>query len=70
FEPFHRTHSATLSGRKGWGLGLTLVRGVTEAHGGTVAVTSTLHEGTSFTITLPIDARKFQEEISKKRGIS
>lgn len=43
--------------RRGWGLGLTLVRGCAEAHGGRVVVDSALETGTTFTIELPVDAR-------------
>ncbi|RKI27266.1 GAF domain-containing protein [Corallococcus sp. AB004] len=56
FEPFHRTRSATESTEKGWGLGLPLVRGLAEAHGGKATVNSGAEEGTCFTITLPLDA--------------
>ncbi len=60
FQPFHRTSSAKNGGKKGWGLGLTLVRGVVEAHGGSVNVKSNELEGTSFTVILPKDSRPFQ----------
>ncbi len=53
FEPFHRSASALESAQKGWGLGLPLVRGLAEAHGGSVSVTSTEEEGTCFTVSLP-----------------
>jgi signal transduction histidine kinase len=56
FDPFHRTVSATQSMQKGWGLGLPLVRGIAEAHKGHVSVTSSLEEGTCFTVVLPIQA--------------
>ncbi|MCY1034267.1 GAF domain-containing sensor histidine kinase [Corallococcus sp. BB11-1] len=56
FEPFHRSRSATESAQKGWGLGLPLVRGFAEAHGGKVTVTSSAEAGTCFTITLPLQA--------------
>lgn len=59
FEPFQRSQSS-LSSKKGWGLGLTLVKGVVEAHGGNVAVKSDEKEGTSFTVTLPKDSRPYQ----------
>lgn len=58
FLAFHRTRSAHQSGRRGWGLGLTLVKGFTESHGGEVSVTSSVEEGTTFTIRLPRDPRK------------
>ncbi len=39
--------------QKGLGLGLSYVRAVVAAHGGSVSVASTLHEGSSFTVRLP-----------------
>lgn len=41
------------SRRDGLGLGLALVKAIVEAHGGTVTVTSTPGETTSFTVMLP-----------------
>ena len=54
FQPYHRGRIAPgqASGVKGWGLGLTLVRGTAEAHGGTVSVDSSSERGTTFTVTL------------------
>ncbi|MFB1485249.1 ATP-binding protein [Corallococcus sp. RDP092CA] len=63
FEPFHRTRSAAESAQKGWGLGLSLVRGLAEAHGGRATVTSCAEEGTCFTIALPLNAAS-QERLS------
>lgn len=57
FEPFSRTSEAEAGGKKGWGLGLTLVRGVAEAHGGNVKVQSNEKEGTTFTVTFPIKTK-------------
>lgn len=53
FQQFQRGEEAKKSGQKGWGIGLTLVQGVAEAHGGNVAVESTLDAGTIFTVVLP-----------------
>ncbi|MBC7397083.1 MAG: PAS domain-containing protein [Bdellovibrionales bacterium] len=54
FDPFSRSASAEKNLRKGsWGLGLTLVRGVVEAHRGTIEVKSSANGGTSFIISLP-----------------
>ncbi len=39
---------------KGTGLGLAIVRGIVEDHGGSIRVESTLDEGTSFAIELPL----------------
>ncbi|HSE03241.1 MAG TPA: HAMP domain-containing sensor histidine kinase [Methylomirabilota bacterium] len=49
FEPYRQAHGA----REGTGLGLAVVKGVVEAHGGTVAVRSELAKGTCFTVTIP-----------------
>lgn len=43
--------------KKGWGLGLTLVKGIVEAHVGKVDVSSNKIEGTVFTVRLPTDLR-------------
>lgn len=56
FLPFRRGKKAEGS-KKGWGIGLTLVRGVAEAHGGSARVESALEKGTTFIVTLPIDGR-------------
>ncbi|HEY7313387.1 MAG TPA: hybrid sensor histidine kinase/response regulator [Gemmataceae bacterium] len=40
-------------GRRGLGLGLSLVRAFVRMHGGSVDVASTLGQGTTFTLTLP-----------------
>jgi signal transduction histidine kinase len=53
FEPFRRASTARASGARGWGLGLTLVKGLAEAHGGTVSVKSSEGQGTVFTVKLP-----------------
>lgn len=44
----------------GWGIGLTVVKGTVEAHGGVLSVTSNPKDGTTFRIFLPLDARPFQ----------
>lgn len=59
FQQFKRGEKAQGSGKTGWGIGLTLVRGVAEAHGGSVSISSDAERGTVFTVTLPVDTRNF-----------
>lgn len=60
FELFHRGKSASSCQETGWGIGLTLVRGITAALGGTVRVQSKLGNGTTFSVELPPNAMSFQ----------
>jgi signal transduction histidine kinase len=60
FQVFRRSRLAERSHQRGWGLGLALVRGVAEAHGGSIGVDSLPERGTTFTIDIPRDARPFQ----------
>lgn len=57
FESYHRTDKATNVNITGWGLGLSLVKAVAEAHGGKVLVESGKEIGTTFTLKLPIQNR-------------
>jgi signal transduction histidine kinase len=53
FEKFFRVRSADGKGSRGTGVGLALVKAVTEALGGSVTAESRLNEGSTFTVTLP-----------------
>jgi signal transduction histidine kinase len=55
FERFFRASSATSRAVPGAGLGLTIVKTIVEAHGGTVGLTSTEHEGTTVRVELPYE---------------
>jgi CheY-like chemotaxis protein len=55
FDAFSQAESALDRSKGGLGLGLALVKGLTELHGGTVKAESDgIGRGSSFTITLPI----------------
>lgn len=57
FEPFRQAESPQTRVHGGLGLGLSIVRYITEAHGGSVAVKSEGRgKGTTFTVTLPVRA--------------
>ncbi|WPU66503.1 sensor histidine kinase [Peredibacter starrii] len=53
FEYYHRSNVQNGS-QLGWGIGLTLVKGIAEGHDGKVEVRSSKDEGTTFFIILPI----------------
>lgn len=50
---FERFWQASRTGRTGSGLGLTIARGIVEAHGGKIWAESELGAGSKFTFTLP-----------------
>jgi signal transduction histidine kinase len=54
FEKFYRTCDPLVHNTKGSGLGLSLVRHITNAHGGEVEVESTPGKGSKFTLSLPL----------------
>jgi signal transduction histidine kinase len=54
FDKFYRTCDPLVHNTKGSGLGLSLVRHITRAHGGDVEVESTPGRGSKFTLSLPL----------------
>ena len=53
FERFYRSDRARMQSASGSGLGLALVKELTEAMGGSVAIESALGQGACFTLTFP-----------------
>lgn len=63
FQSFRRRDVEDRRASRGWGVGLALVRGVAESHGGSIVIDSLPDHGTTFTIDIPCDARPFQHPV-------
>ncbi len=68
FEAFSREKTSTVSKQEGAGLGLSIVKRIVDLAGGTISVTSKQHEGSTFTVEMPLlvmddeAIEKFEEE--------
>jgi signal transduction histidine kinase len=53
FEPFRRLDRERPAGERGFGLGLSIVRAITHAHGGDITATPHPNGGLTVTVTFP-----------------
>lgn len=56
FDEFFRATNAQKTEKDGTGLGLSIVRQIVEQHGGRISAESREGQGTTFTVTLPLDS--------------
>lgn len=61
FEPYFTTKEVG----DGTGMGLAMVKGITESYGGDISVTSVPGEKTSFVIRLPISKEKYKQPLKQ-----
>jgi len=64
FDQYRRSRTAHEGSQTGWGLGLTLVKGVVDAHRGKIRVESSPRAGTCFTMEIPFAASPTVDGVS------
>lgn len=58
FDKFYRVSTGDIAKSKGTGLGLSLVKHIITQHGGTIRLESTLGQGSTFAIYLPLTTKR------------
>jgi signal transduction histidine kinase len=64
FAPFYRGRQALQDQIRGTGLGLSLVKDIIEAHGGTITLHSEKTKGTEFVVRIPMAPLEYQDEFT------
>jgi signal transduction histidine kinase len=70
FERFHRVRGARSRSLEGSGIGLALVQELVKLHGGSVDVRSSVGQGTTFTVSIPIEADHLPAAIGPSRSLT
>ena len=68
FEKFYRAHTGNLHNVKGFGLGMSYVKTIIDAHKGRIKVESTLGKGTIFTVEVPIHPATEKQEMKSRQN--
>src|SRR6185369_9434808 len=71
FERFHRVQEAKGRSIEGTGIGLTLVKQLVQLHGGTIEVASTVDQGSTFSVRLPLGSTHLpQDRVRLPRSVA
>lgn len=63
FQPFERAATSIVSKIEGTGLGMSITKSIVDLMGGTISVSSRINEGTTFTISLPMQTEQQEEAL-------
>jgi response regulator RpfG family c-di-GMP phosphodiesterase/signal transduction histidine kinase len=69
FDRFYQVQASPVRDYQGSGIGLALVKELTDLHLGSVSVVSTLGEGTTFTVVVPISAALYPAALRDRRAM-
>lgn len=70
FDRFKQVDQLFTRNREGSGIGLSLVKSIVEAHGGTITVESEIGTGSEFIIELPVRISEVDENLDPKQELS